>query len=398
MADDGEPRGTLRRLGRVLQAAPSPLSRVAATVLALLGAVLLLDFLLDTPVVTLAELLRCVLFGLACLGLPVSTRYPAAATALFLPGSAVAAVATDRIGIVTIMACVLVAVVATVASARAAAVVLAVLTAWAAGVSVAVYGDLTHLGPYLLFAVPATLVGLAFGRLRLHSSRTERHNRELLRRQAEVRARERESLARDLHDVVAHQLTLISLVGGSRARSSDPDKLRSALQETSELSREALVELRKLLRVLRDSSGVGTEADPTPHGLVDVGLHDGVHHLAQRLLDLGFPVDLTIDAPREIRTPRTTVESILRILQEATTNVVKYAVPASPVVIAVRLSPEALSLTVESEVAPARRRMSPELGTGQGIIGMQERAALLGGEAIIGPVGSTWSVQVALPL
>ncbi len=397
MADDGEPRGTLRRLGLGLQAAPRPLSRVAATVLALLGAVLLLDFLLETPVVTLAELLRWVLFGLACLGLPVSTRHPAAATVLFLPGSAVAAVATDRIGIVTIMACVLVAVVATVTSARAAAVVLTVLTVWAAGVSLAVYGDLTHLGPYLLFAVPATLVGLAFGRLRLHSHRTERHNRELLQRQAEVRARERESLARDLHDVVAHQLTLISLVGGSRARSSDPEKLRSALQETSELSREALVELRKLLRVLRHSSLDG-EADPVPQGLIDVGLHDGVQHLVQRLLDLDFTVDLSFDAPAGIRTPRTTVESILRILQEATTNVVKYAVPASHVVVGVRLSPESLSLTVESEVAPSRGRVSPELATGQGIIGMQERAALLGGEAIIGPVGQTWSVQVALPL
>lgn len=397
MADDGEPRGTLRRLGRGLQAAPRPLSRVAATVLALLGAVLLLDFLLDTPVVTPAELLRCVLFGLACLGLPVSTRYPAAATVLFLPGSAVAAVATDRIGIVTIMACVLVAVVATVTSAGAAAVVLAVLTAWAAGVSLAVYGDLTHLGPYLLFAVPAMLVGLAFGRLRLHSHRTERHNRELLQRQADVRARERESLARDLHDVVAHQLTLISLVGGSRARSSDPEKLRSALMETSELSREALVELRKLLRVLRHSS-LDTGADPAPQGLVDVGLHDGVQHLVQRLLDLDFTVDLSFDAPAGIKAPRTTVESILRILQEATTNVVKYAVPASRVVVGVRLSPESLSLTVESEVAPSRGRVSPELATGQGIIGMQERAALLGGEAIIGPVGQTWSVQVALPL
>lgn len=399
MVADGEHRSASRWLRRVFRAAPRPLSRLAAYSLGVLGAIFLLDFLFEVTVVTPAEVLRCVLFGLACLALPVATRYPAIALVLFLPGSAAAAHATGRIGIVTVMACVLIAVVATVVSVRATAVALALLTAWAICVSLLVYEDLTHLGPFLLFAVPATLVGRAFGRVRLRSERTERHNRELLAHQDQVRARERESLARDLHDVVAHQLTVISLVGGSRARSSDPEKLRAALTEISQLSGEALAELRKLLRVLRDS-GSGSGVESLPRSLSDVDLDEGVDHLVNRLLGLGFTVDLSFDVPAGIRTPRTTVESVLRILQEATTNVIKYAVPDSRVVIGVRLSPESLSLTVESDIRPrsAGRRVDTALASAQGIISMRERAALLGGEATIGPVGQTWSVQVALPL
>lgn len=400
MLGDSGLRESVRRPRRTLLAAPRPLSRPAVAALGLLGAVLLLDFLADTPVVTPVELLRCVLFGLACLALPVSSRYPAVALLLFLPGSVAAASATGRIGIVTVMACVLAAVVATVSGVRGAVGALALLTVWAVGVSLVVYGDLTHLGPYLLFAVPATVVGLAFGRARLHLDRTERRNRDLLRYQDEIRAKERASLARDLHDVVAHQLTVIALIGGSRARSSDTERLREGLAEIGLLSGEALSELRTLLGVLRGSESSVADPDRARRSQVDVGLRQGVEQLAERLLDLGFAVDLTVEAPDEIRAPRTTVESALRILREATTNIIKYAAPASAVVVHVRLTTASLSLTVESEMGPqpARRRVDPELTSGQGLIGMRERAALLGGEATIGAVGRTWSVQVVLPL
>src|SRR5690606_25463404 len=148
-----------------------------------------------------------------------------------------------------------------VSEVRGTVIALATLTCWASVVSLVVYGDLSHLGPYAVFAVPAVLIGLAFGRVRLRSDRTERHNRELVSRQEQVRVRERESLARDLHDVVAHQLTVITLISGTRARSSDPEKLQAGLLEISQLSGEALTELRTLLRVLREAPDEVATAD-----------------------------------------------------------------------------------------------------------------------------------------
>ena len=396
MPEDSRPVG---RLSRAFPPAPRPLPTFAVWTFGVISAVLLLDFLIDSPVATPVELLQVVVFGLACLALPLGARFPAAAVLLFLPGSVVAAVATGRIGIVTVMACVLLAVIATVGEIRGVVIALGVLTCWATAVSLVVYGDLSHLGPYAVFAVPAVLIGLAFGRVRLRSDRTERHNRELLSRQEQVRVRERESLARDLHDVVAHQLTVIALISGTRARSSDPEKLKAGLVEISQLSGEALTELRTLLRVLREAPDAAATPDSPRRSLSEMGLREGLDHLVQRLVDLGFTVNLSFDDDVDVTPARSTVESALRILQEATTNVIKYAVPGSRVVVRVDLSATSLSLSVESETAPGptRRRVDPALTSGQGVLGMRERAALLGGQATIGPVGQTWTVRVALP-
>lgn len=193
---------------------------------------------------------------------------------------------------------------------------------------------------------------------------------------------------------------MISLVSGSRLRSDDTEKLRKALKEVNGTSREALVELRTLLKVLR-----GAEGDPILFGsprnpLSSLGLEDGVEQVGTTLRKLGFEVHGSLEGGSSASMRASTVESVLKILQEACTNIVKHAEPKSHVRIRVHVGHEEASMTVESQVADAPKTSSSDaaLSSSHGVIGMQERAELLGGSAEIGQTDNTWTVRVAIPL
>jgi signal transduction histidine kinase len=219
----------------------------------------------------------------------------------------------------------------------------------------------------------------------------ERANRELaeqreLQAQAAV-AVERGRIARELHDVVAHNVSMMVVQAGAAARvlhGEQPD-VQNALEVIAATGRETVGEMRALLGVLRSDDGPDA-LKPQP-GLADL------EQLVSGVREAGLPVTLRIEgAPRPL--PPALDLSAFRIVQEALTNTLKHAGPARAEV-TVRYEDGLVSL----EVSDTGRGPGGGRGTGHGLAGMRERAAMLGGElqALPRPEGG-FAVRARLPL
>jgi signal transduction histidine kinase len=200
---------------------------------------------------------------------------------------------------------------------------------------------------------------------------------------------ERTRLARELHDIVAHSLTVVVTLAeaASVAAESDPPAARDAMGQVATTGRAALAEMRRLLGVLRD------EADPDAGLAPPPGL-DGVDALVAGARAAGLPVRLTVGGrPRPL--PAGMDATAHRVVQESLTNVLKHAIEPSAVEVLVRWAEQDLVLQVSDD------GRSP-VGTGQpghGLVGMRERLAIFGGELSAGPSTSGgWRVRAALPL
>lgn len=271
-------------------------------------------------------------------------------------------------------------------------------TAWPFVVSLLVHDDLSLVHAAAVIGVPVVCIGYAIGRFRRAMVLAEKRNQELEEQKLHIRARERESLARDLHDIVANQLTSMTLVAGSRAHSDRLEDLQEALTEIKGLSREALIELRKLLDVLRTNE---SPAGPGDGSRLDFqGIESGLQHVVTRLEEFDFTVELTSNLSQKSPLSASTVDAILRILQECSTNAMKYARPSSTIQVYLERDKEKVSLSFTSALPQhiRTRRRSLELSSGQGLLGIRERVELLGGEASIGPVHERWVVEASFPV
>ncbi|MEU3372131.1 sensor histidine kinase [Streptomyces sp. NPDC006660] len=208
--------------------------------------------------------------------------------------------------------------------------------------------------------------------------------------QAEERAQlllveERMRIARELHDVVAHSLSIVAVQAGvgHHVIGSRPDEAAKSLAAIETTSRDALGELRSLLGVLRDDDG----AEWLPGGLDDLGT------LIEQTRRAGVQVELTTKGrPRTL--PRGLDRAAYRIVQEALTNVVKHA-HTSRARATIAYAPGEVALTV---VDAGAGRTSTPITEGHGLTGMKERAALYGGEAHAGPLSPHgFRVTVRLP-
>jgi signal transduction histidine kinase len=186
---------------------------------------------------------------------------------------------------------------------------------------------------------------------------------------------ERLRIARELHDVVAHSMSIIAVQSGVGAHvlDSQPEEARKALAAVEATSRQALVEMRRLLGVLRAEAEPRGSLAPAP-GLADV------EALATEVARAGVRVEVRVEgAPAEL--PAGLELSAYRIVQEALTNVVRHAGPATAQV-AVRYGPGRVTV----EVVDDGRGGDPGRDHGgHGIAGMRERAALYGGTLEAGP-------------
>jgi signal transduction histidine kinase len=212
------------------------------------------------------------------------------------------------------------------------------------------------------------------------------HERELEARDAA--ARERAAIARELHDVVAHSVTLMVVQAGAARRvlASDPERAEKSLRVVEETGRSSLVELRRILGVLR-------EGDDAPALAPQPGL-DRVDELVRA--ELASPVELvTSGAPRPL--PTLVDVAAYRIVQEALTNVRKHA-DGARVHVRLDYGDDEIEIRVDDDGAGARR-LPRSTGTGgHGLTGMRERAALCGGVLHAGPrSGGGWSVVARLP-
>lgn len=220
--------------------------------------------------------------------------------------------------------------------------------------------------------------------------------------QREVRTREavqeeRLRIARELHDTVAHAVSVMTLqVGGVRRRlDSEPGKVqeRDVLLEVEGVGREAVAELHRMLDVLRapeEEDPPAEDASPAPRpGLADLP------HLASRVRAAGTPVELRIDDPLPALSPGLELTGY-RVVQEALTNVLKHGGDARAQV-TVTCPDHRLELLVRDD---GRTPAAPTADTAsRGLIGIRERVALYGGQVQSGPLpDGGFEVRVSLPL
>jgi signal transduction histidine kinase len=247
---------------------------------------------------------------------------------------------------------------------------------------------------------PVVVVGWLAG----ENTRTRRaYTRELAERSAEREreraeralravADERLRIARDLHDVVAHAMSVIAIRSGVARMVLDtqPDEVREALGIIEKTSKRALAEMRLLVGVLRQSED-GPELSPAP-GLAD--LPDLIDQIGQAGVDVDLDTDFEGDRP----TLSAGVDlSAYRIIQEALTNVVRHAGPTTAHV-TVRHRLDQLEIQVVDDGAPVGRppSLTPE-GQGHGLVGMRERVNLFGGKLSAARSGSGFRVFASLP-
>ncbi|MBK3633399.1 sensor histidine kinase [Streptomyces asoensis] len=275
-------------------------------------------------------------------------------------------------------------------------------TAAAAAAGIAVTGLFVptfHDSPVLAIVNPAAWVLLsaacgAYVRVRREyaAARAAHADRQ---REEDARHRviqERMRIARELHDVVAHHLTLADAQAGTAAHlaRTDPEKALGIVALLPRTTADALRELKATVGLLREDADPGDDLTPAP-GLAQLpGLVDSC-------AAAGLEVTVTVEGPSHPLSPVLDLTAY-RIVQEALTNVSKHAATRTARVRLVRTA-HYLTLTVTNDTAPGRPGPVPGAGRGYGLRGMRERTAAVGGTFHAGPrPGGGFEVACALPL
>jgi signal transduction histidine kinase len=255
------------------------------------------------------------------------------------------------------------------------------------------------LGNLAFFGV-AWALGIAVRARResMESRVRELEERAEVERQSTARAlaEQRLQIAQELHDVVAHSMSVIAVQAGVGAHVLDdrPDEARAALDAISATSRGALTEMRRLLSVLRDADGERSH-QPAP-GLADV------QQLISDVRAAGVPVSLDMRGTSAGGNPAVEL-SAYRVVQEALTNVIKHAGAPTRVDVVVDQQPGSLMIEVVDDGRGAAAMSSADTGagaeaSGHGLVGMRERVDVWGGELCFGPVsGGGYRVRARLP-
>lgn len=217
------------------------------------------------------------------------------------------------------------------------------------------------------------------------AERAERSRDEEARRQV---TEERMRIARDLHDVVAHQISVISLNAGvaSSAWETRPERAREALTTIRSASRTVLADIGGLLSLLR-SDDADDMSDLRPqHGLSDLDA------LVERFADAGLRVDLRAASGRISLTPASDHVAYLAV-QEGLTNAHKHGGEGT-VTVTVRLVDDVLVLTITNPVVAGVRASTP---SGHGLRGLRERVSAVRGDVSAEPTGAEYVLEVRIP-
>jgi signal transduction histidine kinase len=201
-------------------------------------------------------------------------------------------------------------------------------------------------------------------------------------------AAERARIARELHDVVAHNVSVIIVQadGAGYAIDTDPEQARRAMQAVSATGRRALAEMRRMVGVLR-TDGVPEEYAPQPS-------LSQLDDLVAQVCSSGLPVDLRVTGvPQEL--PEGEQLTVYRIVQEALTNTLKHGGPGSRATVEMEYGVRELLLRVTDD---GRGAAAPGHEGGHGLVGMRERVAMFGGTVEAAPLtGGGFRVTARLP-
>jgi signal transduction histidine kinase len=238
--------------------------------------------------------------------------------------------------------------------------------------------------------VPAWLVGDVIRGRRVDAARRAadigRTIRESEARARDAAAEERQHVARELHDVVAHAVSVMVIQAGAARQvlRSAPSDAETALLAVESTGRDAMAELRRFLGALADEDEAGVAPQP--------GIGE-LRTLIDRVREAGLPASLEVGGMSRAVPPSLDVTAY-RIVQEALTNALRYARQAATLV-RISWEPELLRLEILDDGPGA---VESE-GSGRGLVGMRQRAALVGGRLEAGPrVGGGYAVRAWLPL
>ena len=242
---------------------------------------------------------------------------------------------------------------------------------------------------YLVLFVAAWVIGDNLGTRRAYmralEERAERAERERESEAARARAEEQARIARELHDVIAHNVSVmvVQAAAGNDVFDSRPDRAREALQTIEASGRKALGEMRRLLGIVRAD---GAEYAPQP------GLEQ-LDELVEQVRAAGLIVEVGIEGvPRPL--PAGIDLSAYRVVQEALTNTLKHA-RATRARVLIRYADDALEVEVHDDGAGS----GSGDGSGHGLIGMRERVAAFGGSLDAGPASTGgFGVAARFPL
>jgi signal transduction histidine kinase len=218
------------------------------------------------------------------------------------------------------------------------------------------------------------------------TERTARLEREREERAAAAVAEERARIARELHDMIGHAISVITVQAGAARTvlASSPEDAREPLEAIERTGREAMDEMRRLIGVLREMGEPGIAPQP--------GLGQ-LDRLAESVTASGLDVELREEGDAGAPLPAAVELAAYRIVQEALTNSMKHG-DGGRAQVTVRRSPATLTLEIESD----RGTGGDGNGAGHGLVGMRERVDGLGGELRVGPTGDGgYLVRAALP-
>lgn len=204
---------------------------------------------------------------------------------------------------------------------------------------------------------------------------------------------ERERIAREMHDIVTHHVSVMVIQAGAaeRALPRRPDDARQAVASIASTGRQALTELRTMFGVLGSSNDPGAEATDAPEPMPSM---DRLGELIESVRAAGLPVELSITGERGTVDPGVEL-SAYRIIQEALTNTLKHARGARSQV-TVRYGEADLTVTVADEGGRGNRSIAGD-GHGRGLVGMRERVAMFGGDFEATPSPNGFRVVARLP-
>jgi signal transduction histidine kinase len=248
-----------------------------------------------------------------------------------------------------------------------------------------VVGDLV----WLVIPTGAWLLGAYVRRRRLAAAASVaalRLERDQERERLAMLEQERVRMARELHDILAHSVSLMGVQAGAveEVLGRDVELARPLLQSIQQTARESVGELRRLLGILR-AEGVGASLAPQP------SLHE-LEPLVARMREAGLPVQMRTEGAAHSLPPGVELTAY-RIVQESLTNALKHARPTR-VEVVLRYAPDHIDVAVRNDGVVTRAN-----GAGHGLLGMRERVLLYGGtlEAVEAPDGE-FSVDAAIPL
>jgi signal transduction histidine kinase len=327
----------------------------------------------------------------AAVGLPLAVRrlWPIAGASVVVLGCAAASVLDITREPFVPAALALYSVGALVGRRRSIAMLASAFAALGGGLVVGVYvttpsenlvGTATLVAAVWAIAAIGWAAGVMVRRKRADAERAAASER------ARVVTEERMRIARELHDIVSHSLSLIAVQAGVANHIADehPERAREAMRSIETTSRDALAEMRSVLTVLRDDSVSPGTREPVPS-------LDDLEALVDRARAAGVAVDANIEV--RVRVPDGVALAVYRVVQESLTNTVKHAGGGR-----CEVTVRADHTEIRAEIVDDGARQGSS-GGGHGLIGMRERVLMYGGTFTAGPVAEGgFAVRAVLPL